>query len=206
MKEASRLGVLAVHRASLDRRPRRQLGMRRHFSVLRVCTGSQPSSSRARSPRAARASSRGTHDHDRNDHTLIATRRNLETRLDAVRVRRQWRARRCLWRVSRRIYFAGIGRPHDGDHHRRQRRAPGRHRSGFLVPDHAGLFRRVTGSRANPDPFVTVDAAWHPSWVGTEQVRFIRIDGDRMEITTAPQTLPLYGKRVGRGVLRWVRA
>ena len=60
---------------------------------------------------------------------------------------------------------------------------------------------RLEGNRF----IVTVDAAWHPSWVGTEQVRFIRIDGDAMEITTAPQTLPLYGKRIGRGVLAWRR-
>ncbi len=76
--------------------------------------------------------------------------------------------------------------------------------------DPAALFRTMlaySGTyRLEGDRFiVTVDAAWHPSWVGTEQVRFIRIDGDRMEITTAPQTLPLYGKRIGRGVLAWRR-
>ncbi len=76
--------------------------------------------------------------------------------------------------------------------------------------DPGALFRSMLAYsgpyRLEGDRFiVTVDAAWHPSWVGTEQVRFIRIDGDRMKITTAPQTLPLYGKRTGRGVLAWRR-
>jgi hypothetical protein len=76
--------------------------------------------------------------------------------------------------------------------------------------DPAALFRGMLAYsgpyRIEDDKFITkVDIAWHPSWVGTEQVRFIRFVDDRLEITTPPQRLPLYGKRVGRGVLVWVR-
>lgn len=76
--------------------------------------------------------------------------------------------------------------------------------------DPAALFRGMlaySGSyRIEGDKFVTsVDVAWHPSWVGTEQVRFIRFVDDTLEITTPQQTLPLYGKRQGRGVLIWRR-
>jgi hypothetical protein len=60
--------------------------------------------------------------------------------------------------------------------------------------------------RIEGDKFITtVDLAWHPSWIGTEQVRFFSIDGDRLTITTAPQTLPRFGERLGHGVLEWRR-
>ena len=39
--------------------------------------------------------------------------------------------------------------------------------------------------------FITkVDAAWNPGWVGTEQVRFWRVDGNKLFITTAPTSTP----------------
>lgn len=61
--------------------------------------------------------------------------------------------------------------------------------------------------RIEGDKFITaVDIAWHPSWIGTEQVRFFGVVGDRLTITTAPQTMPRYGERIGRGVLEWRRA
>jgi hypothetical protein len=61
--------------------------------------------------------------------------------------------------------------------------------------------------RIEGDKFITtVDVAWHPSWLGTEQVRIFRVEGDRLFITTPPQTLPLHGNRLGRGVLLWRRA
>jgi Lipocalin-like domain len=76
--------------------------------------------------------------------------------------------------------------------------------------DPATLFKNMLAYsgpyRVEGDKFITsVDVAWHPSWVGTEQTRFIRFDGDRLEITTPPLTLPLYGNRLGRGVLMWQR-
>ena len=61
--------------------------------------------------------------------------------------------------------------------------------------------------RIEGDKFITkVDIAWHPSWVGTEQVRFFHVEGDRLKITMAPQAMPRYGARIGTGVLEWVRA
>ena len=61
--------------------------------------------------------------------------------------------------------------------------------------------------RIEGDKFVTkVDIAWHPSWVGTEQVRFFRVEGDRLFIATPPHTLPRYGDRLGHSVLEWKRA
>lgn len=54
--------------------------------------------------------------------------------------------------------------------------------------------------------FVTnVDVAWHPSWVGTEQVRFYELDGDELRIVTAEQTHPSFPGRLGRAILRWRR-
>ncbi|MGO4569165.1 lipocalin-like domain-containing protein [Rhizobium sp. 2YAF20] len=48
---------------------------------------------------------------------------------------------------------------------------------------------------------IKVDAAWHPAWVGTEQVRFFSVDGDTLSITTAWQTHPKFPGRMARGVL-----
>ncbi|MBE7219439.1 MAG: lipocalin-like domain-containing protein [Caulobacteraceae bacterium] len=45
-----------------------------------------------------------------------------------------------------------------------------------------------------PDRFViVVDVAWFEPWVGSEQVRRYRIDGDRMDIISAPTRLPQPG-------------
>lgn len=79
------------------------------------------------------------------------------------------------------------------------------------ITDAATLLRNMLAYsgpyRIEGDKFVTnVDIAWHPSWIGTEQVRFFRVAGDRLTITTPPQTLPRYGNRLGRAVLEWRRA
>ena len=36
---------------------------------------------------------------------------------------------------------------------------------------------------------VTVDIAWHPSWLGTEQTRFYKLDGDKLSIISSPTSL-----------------
>ena len=36
----------------------------------------------------------------------------------------------------------------------------------------------------------TVDVAWNPDWVGTEQRRFFMISGDEMDVTTAWRVMP----------------
>ena len=56
------------------------------------------------------------------------------------------------------------------------------------------------------DRFTThVDNAWHPSWVGTDQVRYFERDGDILRISTAEQTHPAFPGRLGRGILLWRR-
>jgi Lipocalin-like domain len=51
-----------------------------------------------------------------------------------------------------------------------------------------------------------VTSAWHPSWVGTDQVRYFEVKGDILAITTALQTHPNFPGRKGRGVVKWHRA
>jgi hypothetical protein len=48
---------------------------------------------------------------------------------------------------------------------------------------------------------IKVDTAWHPAWIGTEQVRFFKVDSDVLSITTAWQTHPSFPGRMARGVL-----
>ena len=52
---------------------------------------------------------------------------------------------------------------------------------------------------------IKVDIAWDESWNGTEQVRFYRIEGDRLHIEAAPQPYANFGGRVMRGILIWAR-
>ena len=56
-----------------------------------------------------------------------------------------------------------------------------------------------------PDRFVTsVDVAWAPDWVGTDQQRTFRLDGDKLDIVSAPVRLPNIDGLV-RGVMAWER-
>lgn len=52
-----------------------------------------------------------------------------------------------------------------------------------------------------------VDVAWNESWTGTEQVRFFRLQGDRLFIESAPVTSVNYPElgRI-RGILEWERS
>jgi hypothetical protein len=50
-----------------------------------------------------------------------------------------------------------------------------------------------------------VENAWHPSWVGTDQVRYFQIDGDELRISTPEQLHPAFPGRLGRGILAWRR-
>jgi hypothetical protein len=51
-----------------------------------------------------------------------------------------------------------------------------------------------------------VEVAWHPAWVGTQQVRNYTIAGDELRIMTDEQTHPAYPGRLGRGILVWRRS
>jgi Lipocalin-like domain len=61
--------------------------------------------------------------------------------------------------------------------------------------EQAASYRTViayTGKwRLEGEKFITkVDAAWNPGWVGTEQVRFWRLEGGKLSIMTAPFPIP----------------
>ena len=56
------------------------------------------------------------------------------------------------------------------------------------------------------DCFTTdVDVAWHPSFLGTKQTRYFKIEGDMLSIITPPGQHPKYPGRAVRGVLTWRR-
>jgi len=63
---------------------------------------------------------------------------------------------------------------------------------------YSGKFR-IEGNKF----IVKVDVAWNPDWVGTEQVRFFRLEADKLYITSAPLPNPNVpgGKMVG--ILIW---
>jgi hypothetical protein len=50
---------------------------------------------------------------------------------------------------------------------------------------------------------IKVDIAWDESWIGTEQVRSFRIEGDKLHVEAAPQPYANFGGRVMRGILVW---
>jgi Lipocalin-like domain len=66
---------------------------------------------------------------------------------------------------------------------------------------YAGPYRVVGDNKF----IITVTAAWHPSWIGTEQVRYFDVKGDILTITTAVQTHPNFPERTGRGIVIWTR-
>ena len=56
------------------------------------------------------------------------------------------------------------------------------------------------------DRIVTeVDAAWHPAWEDTRQIRFFELEGDRLTLTTEVQGHPSYPGRRLRGVAVFAR-
>jgi hypothetical protein len=50
-----------------------------------------------------------------------------------------------------------------------------------------------------------VEAAWNEAWVGTEQVRFYRFDGDRLLIESPPQPHPNLDGRMVKIIVVWER-
>jgi hypothetical protein len=50
-----------------------------------------------------------------------------------------------------------------------------------------------------------VDAAWNEAWVGTEQVRLVRFDGDRLCLESPPMPHPNVGGRTVRVIVEWER-
>jgi len=52
---------------------------------------------------------------------------------------------------------------------------------------------------------VRCDLGWHPDWVGTEQVRFFALHGEKLSIRSGKQTHPRYPDRLAYGVIDWTR-
>lgn len=76
--------------------------------------------------------------------------------------------------------------------------------------DRLALFATLTAYagryRIEGDRFVTrIEVAWHPEWVGTEQVRFFALDGDVLTLRTPEMTYPTLKGRRGIGVITWQR-
>ena len=75
----------------------------------------------------------------------------------------------------------------------------------------AALWRTTVGYtgiyRVEGDKWITtVDVSWNPAWHGSEQVRFFKLEGDRLQVSTdwgRHPTLP--GGPTTRGVLMWER-
>jgi len=60
--------------------------------------------------------------------------------------------------------------------------------------------------RVDGNKFVTkVDVAWNEAWVGTDQERFFRIEGDKLYIESPPTANLNRGGQKVRGILVWER-
>ena len=67
------------------------------------------------------------------------------------------------------------------------------------------MFAYTGTVRLDGDRWATkVDVAWNPAWHGTEQIRTFKLDGDRLEVTSAWGMSVNLGK-ITRGVVRWER-
>ena len=56
------------------------------------------------------------------------------------------------------------------------------------------------------DSFATdVDISWHPSWLGSHQVRYFEVEGEELRIISAVQTRPAFPDRPARATLVWRR-
>ena len=77
--------------------------------------------------------------------------------------------------------------------------------------DRVAAFRSMAGYsgvyRVDGDRWITkVDVSWNESWTGTEQMRFFKVEGDTLAVTTPWLLNPnLPGSPETRGVLIWSR-
>ena len=65
-----------------------------------------------------------------------------------------------------------------------------------------------TGSyRLEGDRWITrVDVAWNPSWVGTEQTRFYRVEADQLIVSTPWRVMPNWPEKgMTRSIVRFQR-
>ena len=61
--------------------------------------------------------------------------------------------------------------------------------------------------RVEGDKFITkVDLSWNEAWNGTEQVRFYKLDGDRLDVISAwAKSVTIPGEPMARGILTYQR-
>ena len=61
--------------------------------------------------------------------------------------------------------------------------------------------------RIEGDQWITkVDVAWNPEWVGTEQRRSFKVDGNRLQVLTVWRVSPNWPEKgMGRGILTFER-
>ncbi len=52
---------------------------------------------------------------------------------------------------------------------------------------------------------IKVDISWDESWIGMEQVRLFKIDGDKLHVEALPQPYANFGGKTMRGILIWER-
>jgi hypothetical protein len=58
--------------------------------------------------------------------------------------------------------------------------------------------------RLEGDKFITrVEVAWNEAWVGTDQARTYKLDGDKLFIIGATQPNPNFGGRMMTEILSW---
>ena len=50
-----------------------------------------------------------------------------------------------------------------------------------------------------------VDTSWNEGWTGTDQIRFFKLDGDALTVTSNWRAYPNLNGRVARGFLTWTR-
>lgn len=80
------------------------------------------------------------------------------------------------------------------------------------VEDRAELLNSLvayTGMyRIEEDKWITkVDVAWYPEWVGTEQRRFFKVDGDRLQVLTPWRVMPNWPEKgMTRSIVTFERA
>lgn len=77
--------------------------------------------------------------------------------------------------------------------------------------DRADIFKSLfayTGMyRVEGDKYITkIDVSWNPAWIGTEQERFFRFDGDRLQVISAwVQSTTRPEKGMARAIISWER-
>jgi Lipocalin-like domain len=77
-------------------------------------------------------------------------------------------------------------------------------------PERSDAFRSMLAYsgkfRVDGNKFITkVDVAWNEAWVGMDQERTYKIDGDTLYIITMTQPNVNFGGRMMRGILSWKR-